>query len=76
MFDSPNDLLRHHKRISLVTEHKDNESEEERLSCQSYADYVLARATARMLLDHGIEHEEFMAAMCDELEHRGSLDDD
>mgnify|MGYP003314599649 CR=1 FL=1 len=76
MFDSPNDLLRHHKRISLVTEHKDNESEEERLRCQSYADYVLARATARMLLDHGIEHDAFMDAMSDELVHRGQIDDD
>jgi hypothetical protein len=75
MFDSPNDLLRHHKRISLVTEHRDTEPDEE-LSLQEYADYVLARATARMLLDHGIEHDEFMCAMCDELEHRGSLDEE
>lgn len=75
MFDSPNDLLRHHKRISLVTEHKDTEPDEE-LSLSEYADYVLARATARMLLDHGIEHDAFMDAMSDELVHRGQIDDD
>ena len=28
-----------------------------------------------MLLDHGIEHDEFMEAMCDELAFRGALDE-
>lgn len=76
MFDSPNDILRHNKRISLIVENKEAEAEETRLRCQSYADYFLARAAACMLLDHGIDHDEFMEAMCDELESRGALNDD
>ena len=76
MFDSPNDILRHNKRISLIVENKEAEAEETRLECQSYANYFLARAAACMLLDHGIEHDEFMEAMCDELESRGALDED
>lgn len=76
MFDSPNDILRHNKRISLIVENKEAEAEETRLRCQSYANYFLARAAAGMLLDHGIDHDEFMAAMCDELESRGALDED
>lgn len=76
MFDTPKDLLNHNKRISLIVENKESEAEETRLRCQSYADYFLARATACMLLDHNIDHDEFMEAMCDELESRGALDDD
>lgn len=75
MFDSPNDILRHNKRISLIVENKEAEAEETRLECQAYADYFLARAAACMLLDHGIEHDEFMEAMCDELAFRGALDE-
>ena len=75
MFDSPNDILRHNKRISLIVENKEAEAEETRLRCQSYANYFLARAAACMLLDHGIEHDEFMDAMCDELAFRGALDE-
>ena len=76
MFDTPKDLLNHNKRISLIVENKEAKAEETRLRCQSYADYFLARAAACMLLDHGIDHDEFMEAMCDELESRGALNDD
>ncbi len=76
MFDTPKDILNHNKRISLIAQKKEADAEETRLHCQSYADYFLARAAACMLLDHGIDHDEFMEAMCDELESRGALDDD
>ena len=76
MFDTPKDLLNHNKRISLIVENKEAEAEETRLRCQSYANYFLCRATASMLLEHGIDHDEFMEAMCDELESRGTADDD
>jgi len=41
-----------------------------------FANYHLARAAACMLLDHGVEHDLFMHAMSDELEHRNELDED
>ena len=76
MFDTPKELLNHNKRISLIVENKEAEAEETRLRCQSYANYFLCRATASMLLNHGIEFDEFMEAMCDELESQGASDDD
>ena len=77
MFDSPSDLINHNKRISSLP-HKDSETDDlvSREEMFGFANYHLARAAACMLLDHGVEHDLFMHAMSDELEHRNELDED
>ena len=77
MFDSPSDLLKHNQRISSLP-HKDVGTDDliSQAEMFGFANYHLARAAACMLLDHGVDHDIFMNAMSDELEHRNELDED
>ena len=66
MFNSPSELIDHNKRISSLP-HKDSKTDDlvSQEEMFGFANYHLARATACMLLDHGVGHDLFMTAMED-----------